>query len=121
MDASRTMLTVIHFSLAWSEESTGQENCEAELQTMLANIKGVSRYVKVTTPRLAVQLGVETVPSYVLFRGTEKCDECSGSDLSLLRQIILLHDRTADKQPYQPSVRNSKFPCSTGTFLPIFS
>ena len=111
--ADENRLTIVHFVQI---DKTGKEETEgsSELMTLLQNSRGVGSYIIVDDPRICVRLAVTYVPHFVLFRGREKLDDCSGLDLSLLRTSITLNDKAASATPFKGE-RNGVYPLADGT------
>ena len=109
--ADENRLTIVHFV---DKTGKGETEGSSELMTLLQNSRGVGSYIIVDDPRICVRLAVTYVPHFVLFRGREKLDDCSGLDLSLLRTSITLNDKSASATPFKGE-RNGVYPLADGT------
>ena len=110
--ADENRLTIVHFVQI---DKTGEEEGggSSELMTLLKNSRGVGSYIIVDDPRVCVRLAITYVPHFVLFRGREKLDDCSGLDLSLLRTSITLNDKSASATPFRGEP-NGIYPLADG-------
>jgi hypothetical protein len=81
------MITVVHYSTAWTEERTGTARTASELGTILEMYQGIGMYVKVANARTAIRMGVTVVPTFEFYRGRDKVDQCSGADMYLTSRM----------------------------------
>ena len=113
-------VTVVHYVTPWTEEQTGTVRSASELDTVLKKYSTIKSYVKVTSARTASRMGVETVPTFVFFRGPEKVDECSGADMYIFRECLDILDSKRKESPYLIGQPHGPYPCPSGTPLPIY-
>eukprot|EP00614_Pseudopedinella_elastica_P006012 CAMPEP_0172595692 /NCGR_PEP_ID=MMETSP1068-20121228/15308_1 /TAXON_ID=35684 /ORGANISM="Pseudopedinella elastica, Strain CCMP716" /LENGTH=164 /DNA_ID=CAMNT_0013394337 /DNA_START=8 /DNA_END=502 /DNA_ORIENTATION=+ len=112
--------TVFHFITDWTAEITSSNLRQSELETILMNSSSVVRYVRVTGAKAAARVGITIVPTFWIFRGRDKVDECTGADLSLFRACLDMNDTLRQDTPLLIGTPQGPFPNPTGSFLPIF-
>jgi hypothetical protein len=114
------MITVVHYSTAWTEERTGTVRTESELGTILEKYQGIGMYVKVENAKTVIRMGVTVVPTFEFYRGRDKVDQCSGADMYVFRECLDMIDSFRKKTPYLRGATQGPYPLPTGTLLSIF-
>jgi len=116
-----TVMTIVHYSTAWTEEITGASKTESELATLLEKFTSIAQYIKVTDSKAAISMGIKQVPSFQIYCGTEKVEECQSADMHIFRECLVLADPLRAKTPFTKGQAQSAYPLPTGSLLPIFS
>ena len=113
-------ISVLHFSTEWTDEMTGSNRRASELSTVLTNHGSVVKLIKVTNARVAHRMGIDVVPTFDFFRGREKVERCTSSDMLVFRESLDMVDKLRAATPFTRGVALGLYPKETGTPLPKF-